>query len=80
LAPDRESSAEQLARALTGDNSFQAAAFAAEAGAFQGEGLPAVICGPGSITQAHQPDEWVTKDQLAQCARFMQRLIAHLSA
>jgi acetylornithine deacetylase len=80
LAPDRESTAEQLARALTGDNSFQAAAFAAEAGAFQGEGLPAVICGPGSITQAHQPDEWVTKDQLAQCARFMQRLIAHLSA
>lgn len=79
LAPDN-GEAETLARLLTGDNAPSAASYAAEAGLFQRAGLSAVICGPGSILQAHQPDEWITLDQVAEGARFMRRLIAHLSA
>ncbi len=72
--------AETLARALTGDNAPSAESYAAEAGLFQRAGISAVICGPGSILQAHQPDEWIARDQLAHGALFMRRLIAHLSA
>jgi len=72
------SAAETLARALTGDNDTRAASYAAEAGLFQHAGLPAVLCGPGSIEQAHQPDEWIERAQLEQGARFMQRLIEKL--
>jgi acetylornithine deacetylase len=80
LAPDAHSAAENLARALTGDNDVLAASYAAEAGLFQRAHLPAVLCGPGSILQAHQPDEWITLDQISEGAAFMRRLIARLSA
>jgi acetylornithine deacetylase len=80
LTPDRDSAAETLARALTGDNEMRAAPYAAEAGLFQRAGMPAVLCGPGSIAQAHQPDEWIERTQIEQGAVFMRRLIAHLSA
>jgi acetylornithine deacetylase len=80
LAIDRDSPAEQLARALTGDNETRAVAYAAEAGLFQRAGIPAVICGPGSIEQAHQPDEWIELTQIEEGAAFMRRLIARLSA
>lgn len=76
----RDSAAETLARRLTGDNGLYAAAFAAEGGLFQRAGWPCVVCGPGSIAQAHQPDEWIDVDQIAKGAQFMQRLIAELSA
>jgi acetylornithine deacetylase len=72
------SPAETLARALTGDNDVRAASYAAEAGLFQRAGLPAVLCGPGSIEQAHQPDEWITRAQIEEGARFMRRLIESL--
>jgi acetylornithine deacetylase len=79
-APVSDSAAEQLARALTGDNGRSLASYAAEAGMFQRAGLPVVLCGPGSIAQAHQPDEWIAKSQLAAGARFMERLIARQCA
>ncbi|MGE0830067.1 MAG: acetylornithine deacetylase [Hyphomonadaceae bacterium] len=79
LVPHTESAAEALARALTGDNGMTAAAYAAEAGLFQQAGIPAVLCGPGSILQAHQPDEWILKSQIAEGAQFMRRLITRLS-
>ncbi len=79
LAISQNSEAEVLARALTGDNETRAVAYAAEAGLFQLAGLPAVICGPGSIEQAHQPDEWIELSQIEEGAAFMRRLIAHLS-
>ena len=78
MAPASE--AETLARALTGDNDVRAASYAAEAGLFQRAGLPAVLCGPGSIEQAHQPDEWIEIAQIEEGARFMRRLIERLSA
>lgn len=49
-------------------------AFGSEAGLFQEAAIPSVICGPGSIAQAHQPDEYVTLDQLARCEAFIDRL------
>ena len=73
LAP-RESDAEMLARALTGDNQMRVASYAAEAGLFQRGDFPVVLCGPGSIDQAHQPDEWIAEDQIALGARFMREL------
>lgn len=80
LAFDRDSAAESLARALTGDNETRAVAYAAEAGLFQRAGIPAVVCGPGSIEQAHQPDEWIEITQIEEGAAFMRRLIERLSA
>lgn len=80
LAIDPDSEAETLARALTGDNETRVVSYAAEAGLFQQAGLPAVICGPGSIEQAHQPDEWIERSQIEEGAAFMKRLVARLSA
>ena len=51
-------------------------AFATEAGLFQAAGIPAVICGPGSIDVAHQPNEYVTRAQFAEGAAFLDRLLA----
>ena len=51
-------------------------AFGTEAGLFKNAGIPTVVCGPGSIAQAHQPDEYVSLEQLAQCQAFMHGLAA----
>ncbi len=80
LAIERDSAAEMLARALTGDNEIRAVSYAAEAGLFQRAGIPAIVCGPGSIEQAHQADEWIERSQIEEGARFMQRLIEKLCA
>ncbi|WP_151118967.1 acetylornithine deacetylase [Hypericibacter adhaerens] len=64
-----------LAKKLAGANMVRKVAFGTEAGLFQQAGWPTIICGPGSIAQAHKPDEWVSLDQLAQCERFMHRLL-----
>jgi acetylornithine deacetylase len=70
------SPAEELARRLTGDNTTNAIAFASEAGIFQRADIPAVVCGPGSILQAHQPNEYIERAQLAAGTGFMHRLAA----
>jgi acetylornithine deacetylase len=72
--------AEMLVRELTGENgSAGAVAYTAEAGQFQTSGLSTVLCGPGSIEQAHKPDEYVDLEQLTRCVDFMLRLVKHLS-
>lgn len=60
----RDSSAELFMRKLTGDNALRVAAYATEAGQFQKAGFPAVICGPGSVEQAHQPDEFLAVSEM----------------
>jgi acetylornithine deacetylase len=65
----------ELAKALSGGNSTGKVAFATEAGLFQEIDIPTIICGPGSIDQAHKPDEFVSLDQIAQCEAFMHRLM-----
>lgn len=79
LAPEPGGAAETLARALTGDNGTTVVSFQTEAGQFQAAGLSTVICGPGSIEQAHQPDEFISLAQLAAGSAFMDRLTARLS-
>ncbi len=75
LAPDPVGEAEAFVQRLAGDNGpTRVASFASEAGQFQRAGLPAVLCGPGSIDQAHQPDEYVELSQLERGALFMARL------
>jgi acetylornithine deacetylase len=76
LDPEEDGVAEVFARRLAGDNGPpRVVAFAAEAGQFQGAGFSTVICGPGSIDQAHQPDEFVELSQMERGAAFMARLI-----
>ncbi|MBA4793691.1 MAG: acetylornithine deacetylase [Phenylobacterium sp.] len=76
LAPEKDGAAEAFARRLAGDNGpARVVAFAAEAGQFQEAGFSTVICGPGSIDQAHQPDEFVEMSQMERGAAFMARLV-----
>jgi acetylornithine deacetylase len=80
LAPEKDSPAEALALHLAEANGTHAVSYCTEAGLFQQAGIPAVICGPGSIEQAHKPDEYVSMEQMAKCTRFMERLAAHAAA
>ena len=74
LIPDEKSPAVQLIKHLTGLNDSSVVSFGTEAGAFQHAGIPAVVFGPGSIEQAHQPDEFIEIDQLGQCIDFLVQL------
>lgn len=65
----------QLVRGLTGDASQRKVAYATEGGLFQQAGVPTVICGPGSIEQAHRADEYIELEQLAQCERFLMAVL-----
>ncbi len=75
LVPSDDSPAFALAMRLTGANRTHAVSFAAEAGHFQGAGMSAVICGPGDIAQAHQPDEFISMEQLDAGGAFLDGLI-----
>jgi acetylornithine deacetylase len=67
--------AADFVRGLSGDNSPSGVvSYATEGGQFQAAGFPTLICGPGSIEQAHQPNEWIARDQLRRGAAFMLRL------
>jgi len=70
----------KLAQALSGANDTGKASYTAEAGLFQAAAIPAILCGPGSIEQAHKPNEFVSLDQIARCETFVQRLFEHLLA
>ena len=75
LTPEDDGAAETLARQLTGDNANHVVSYATEAGQFQAEQFSAVICGPGSIDQAHQANEFISIDQFRRGEKFMQDLI-----
>ena len=77
LAPEPGSEAEKLALRLAGRNGTATVPFATEAGRFQAADIPTIVCGPGSIDQAHQPDEYITLDDLAAGEAFMRRLAEH---
>ena len=80
LGPRADNPAADLAKALTGQNSTDVVAYAAEAGQFQEAGFSTVICGPGSIDQAHQPNEFISLEQVALGTNFLRKLIARLAA
>jgi len=79
LVPENMGAAEELARRLTGDNATHVVSYGTEAGQFQERGYSAVVCGPGDIAQAHQPNEFITVDQFAQGEAFMHRLVKTLA-
>jgi acetylornithine deacetylase len=65
----------QWAMQLSRNNQVGKVSYGTEAGLFQKMGVPSVICGPGDIAQAHRPNEFVTLEQLAQCEKFMDRIL-----
>jgi acetylornithine deacetylase len=74
LAAEKDSPAEQLALHCSHTNSTHTVSYCTEAGLFQQAGIPAVVCGPGSIEQAHKPDEYVAVSELRSCEVFLRRL------
>jgi len=68
-----------LAKGLTLANGTTKIAFGTEAGLIDGIDIPTVVCGPGSIEQAHKPDEYCAIDQIAQCDAFIERLRGKLA-
>lgn len=80
LAPSPDNPAADLAKAITGLNSTDVVSYCAEAGQFQEAGFSTVICGPGSIDQAHQPDEYIAVSQIAEGTAFLRKLINRLAA
>lgn len=69
----------RLARALTGDDGTTKVSYGTEGGQFQNAGIPAVICGPGHIEQAHRADEFIETAQLDACEDFLRRLAGSLA-
>ncbi|MGV6803273.1 MAG: acetylornithine deacetylase [Ruegeria sp.] len=80
LVPETDGEAEALVRALTGDNATHVVSYGTEAGQFQEAGYSAVICGPGDIAQAHQPNEFIEIAQFNAGHQFMERLVRKLVA
>ncbi len=75
LAVEKDSPAEALALHCSHSNGTHTVSYCTEAGLFQEIGIPAVVCGPGSIEQAHKPDEFIALDQLRKCEQFFARLV-----
>jgi len=73
LPPEGEAAASAVMRCAH-SNQQHAVSFGTEAGVFQEHGIPAIICGPGNIEQAHKPNEFVEISQLNACADFLMRL------
>lgn len=80
LIPEDGAPGESLVLQLAERNSTEAVSFGTEAGLFQLADIPAVVCGPGSIAQAHKPDEFVELEQVKACERFFSRLVDHVTA
>ena len=78
LRPEVAGAAEALACALTGENETGAVSYGTEAGQFQDAGYSAVVCGPGDIAQAHQPDEYLEISEFQAGQRFLERLLERL--
>jgi len=78
LAASPEDTIVRLAQSLTGANAVGKVSFGTEGGLYQQAGIPTVVCGPGSIEQAHRPNEFIALDQVRQCDGFLRGLLARL--
>ena len=78
LKPETDGMAETLVRQVTGDNATHVVSYGTEAGQFQREGYSVVVCGPGNIEQAHQPNEFITVSQLEAGEVFIRNIIEKL--
>lgn len=79
LVTPPESEAARLLAGLCGSSDFGTVAFGSEGGLFDQAGIPAVVCGPGSMDQGHKPDEFVSVEQLHACDAMLARLAGHLA-
>ncbi|MEM6898027.1 MAG: acetylornithine deacetylase, partial [Pseudomonadota bacterium] len=79
IMPEPGGPAEELARRITGDNSENTVPYGTDGGWFQDGGFSTVICGPGDIALAHQPNEYITVDQFEAGEAFLDKLVRHLS-
>lgn len=79
LHPVPHNAIAEIVSELTGANGTDVVAFGTEAGLFQSLGMECVVCGPGSIEQAHKPDEYVSRDQLSACLDMLRGLEKHLT-
>jgi acetylornithine deacetylase len=75
LSHDEDADIVKLVRSLIKDNEIRKAAYATEAGLFQCAEIPSILCGPGSIEQAHRPNEFVTLQQLEKCEHFLVEVV-----
>ena len=80
LIPADDNAARDLLMELTGANGADTVAFGTEAGIFQSLGMSVVVCGPGSIEQAHKADEYLALDQLRDCLAMLERLAERVAA
>ena len=69
---DEKSEACELISSITGDNTREVVSFGTEAGLFQEIGISTVVCGPGSIEQAHKVDEFIKLDELKKCLSLLE--------
>jgi acetylornithine deacetylase len=67
-----------IVKQLTGSNSTGKVSYGTEGGYYQNAGIATIVCGPGHIAQAHQPDEWIAQEQLDACDAFIRRLVDRL--
>ncbi|UWR77142.1 acetylornithine deacetylase [Phaeobacter inhibens] len=79
LTPTTQNEARELMADLLGSNAAELVPFGTEAGLFQELGMDVVVCGPGSIAQAHKADEYLSFDQLSQCLNVLNRLAGRLA-
>ena len=79
LDTNENSSILNLIQDLTGNKTWQTVAYAAEAGQFSEAGIESIICGPGSIAQAHRENEFIEKSELVACENMLKNLIEYLS-
>ena len=80
LFPEKDGPAETLIKLLAQRNDTETVSYGTEGGVFQVAGISTVVCGPGDIAVAHQPNEFVDVDQISQCMDLMDRLRTHISA
>lgn len=79
LSTAAESEAARWIARLTGKAPAQKVSFGTEGGLFHNAGIPTVVCGPGSIEQAHKHDEYLATDQLAACDAFLIKMLQTLA-
>lgn len=77
ISPDHD--LVSLAKQVTGSNSTGKVSYGTEAGFYENAGIATIVCGPGHIVQAHQPDEWIAESELAACDGFIRRLVDRIA-
>ena len=80
VVPEVEGQAEALARLLTGDNGSHTVSYGTDGGHFQKQGFSVVVCGPGSIAQAHKPDEFIELSEFNAGTMMLERLLENLQS